>query len=260
MNVLPAIAQRIREIHETIGEDNPVLDPSEQVNDEAMYAIYGGDTSILDDDGSLEETIDLTEAEEILRAIQREHPKYYNQISNLPNGLRSARRSTNLSGSIVFGEVNRASLSLQEGLLALRCAADEPRLPLSSAHNEVVVQVQLQLDQIAASAVAQGFSKPRLTLGQSYAVQQLEQQYRTTSSDERREQIELLTSYLRATLPRAVNRELNALRRQAVQGEELFAQLVNLTLEYQLAELYSQQKHDDRRPIIPHLIVSVELH
>ncbi len=33
---------RIQEIHNTIGEDSEILDKSEQLNEEAMYAIYEG--------------------------------------------------------------------------------------------------------------------------------------------------------------------------------------------------------------------------
>ena len=32
--------RRIAEIQETIGEDSAILDPTEKVNQEAMYAIY----------------------------------------------------------------------------------------------------------------------------------------------------------------------------------------------------------------------------
>ena len=35
---------RIQEIHETIGEDAKILDQTEELNEEAMYAIYDAKT------------------------------------------------------------------------------------------------------------------------------------------------------------------------------------------------------------------------
>ena len=55
------LRRRIDEIHETIGEDAAILDPTEQLNEEAMYAIYereGEQLSLFEEDE--EEPIDLT--------------------------------------------------------------------------------------------------------------------------------------------------------------------------------------------------------
>ncbi len=61
---------RIEEIHETIGEDSAILDPTEQLNTEAMYAIYEKDGGALSQIESEEEDfVDLNEAEEILRQL-----------------------------------------------------------------------------------------------------------------------------------------------------------------------------------------------
>src|SRR5205085_381831 len=63
---------RIQEIHDTIGEDAIILDRSESLNEEAMYAIYeqkGGQLSLFEEE---EEYLDLNEAEEILRVLRRE--------------------------------------------------------------------------------------------------------------------------------------------------------------------------------------------
>jgi len=62
------LRRRIDEIHETIGEDTAILDPTEQLNEEAMYAIYereGGQLSLFEEDEA--EPMDLNEAEEFLR-------------------------------------------------------------------------------------------------------------------------------------------------------------------------------------------------
>src|SRR5205085_6749368 len=94
---------RIQEIHDTIGEDSAILDLTEQLNEEAMYAIYekkGGQLSLFEDE---DEFLDLNEAEEILRQLQRENPEEFERISNLRDGIRAARPSTT-KGLYVFCE------------------------------------------------------------------------------------------------------------------------------------------------------------
>ncbi|MHB8630266.1 MAG: C-terminal helicase domain-containing protein [Aggregatilineales bacterium] len=44
------LSRRIQEIHDTIGEDSYILSRAEQLNEEAMYAIYSGDNQVLDAD------------------------------------------------------------------------------------------------------------------------------------------------------------------------------------------------------------------
>ena len=100
------LQNRIQEIHDTIGEDAAILDRSEQLNEEAMYAIYekkGGQLSLFEDEE--EEFIDLNEAEEILRQLRKENPSEYERIANLRDGIRAAKPSTH-KGLYVFCEAS----------------------------------------------------------------------------------------------------------------------------------------------------------
>ena len=84
------LQNRIQEIHDTIGEDSAILDRSEQINEEAMYAIYekkGGQLSLFEDEEE-EEFLDLNEAEEILRQLRKENPAEFERIANLRDGIR----------------------------------------------------------------------------------------------------------------------------------------------------------------------------
>ena len=103
------LRNRIQEIHDTIGEDAAILDRNEQLNEEAMYAIYGKQSrsgnvqlSLFDE---TEELMELTDAEEILKQLKQEHRLEYDRITKLPNGIRSARNSTK-SGTYVFCEAS----------------------------------------------------------------------------------------------------------------------------------------------------------
>jgi len=82
------LAQRIAEIHATIGEDAAILDPGESVNPEAMYAIYSqeqvGQYEEPDEAGYL----DLNEAEELIRKLREYDPALYAHIAALRDGLR----------------------------------------------------------------------------------------------------------------------------------------------------------------------------
>jgi helicase-like protein len=93
---------RIQEIHETIGEDAKILDQTEELNEEAMYAIYDSKSaqlSLFEDEK--EELLDLNEAEEILRQLRSDNPAEYERITQLRDGIRSAKISTQ-KGMFVF--------------------------------------------------------------------------------------------------------------------------------------------------------------
>jgi len=58
LGIRQTLRQRINEIHTSIGEDAPILEPDEQLNEEAMYAIYEGDGKALESFEEAEEHYD----------------------------------------------------------------------------------------------------------------------------------------------------------------------------------------------------------
>src|SRR5437867_13409152 len=101
------LQNRIQEIHDTIGEDSEILDRTEKLNEEAMYAIYeqkhGGQLSLFEDEE--DELLDLNEAEEILRQLRKENPAEYERIADLRDGIRAAKTSA-IKGQFVFCEAS----------------------------------------------------------------------------------------------------------------------------------------------------------
>ena len=78
------LRNRIQEIHDTIGEDAAILDNTEQINEEVMYAIYEENNAQLNLFEDTQETgMSFIEAEEILRQIKRQDPEEYERIANL---------------------------------------------------------------------------------------------------------------------------------------------------------------------------------
>lgn len=150
LGLYEVLCRRIREIHETIGEDTAVLEPSEALNEQAMYAIYSGDQSV-----DLEEELDdsmigLNEAEELLRQLRTDNPEEYERIAQLRNGIRSGRDSTT-KGRMIFCQAGQyqqlllvdesgsiVSRDIAQILKILRCTKDELTIPLDSRHNSVV--------------------------------------------------------------------------------------------------------------------------
>ena len=103
---------RIQEIHDTIGEDSEILDRTEQLNEEAMYAIYdkkslGSETLEYDED----EFMDLNEGEEILRQLKCEDPAEFERIGNLRDGIRRPGKPSGQKGMYVFCRAGHATSS-----------------------------------------------------------------------------------------------------------------------------------------------------
>jgi superfamily II DNA/RNA helicase len=109
------LRNRIQEIHDTIGEDSAILDRTEQLNEESMYAIYDkktlGSESLEYEDG--EEFLDLNEAEEILRQLRADDPAEYDRIANLRDGiqLRKLRSKKGCTCSVRQAAFNSFSCS-----------------------------------------------------------------------------------------------------------------------------------------------------
>ena len=79
LGIEQALRDRIAEIHESIGEDSPILEPDEQLNEKAMYAIYEGDGKALESFEEAEEEYDslgIQAAEDFIRKLEREEPEF----------------------------------------------------------------------------------------------------------------------------------------------------------------------------------------
>jgi Helicase conserved C-terminal domain len=133
------LSQRIQEIHDTIGEDAAILDKSEQINEEAMFAIYQkkGDQMDFDED----DFVDINEAEEMLRSLRKDDPDEFQRIAYLRDGIRSARAVFSNRGNYVFcqaGRYQQLFLTDEDGAVASRdvpavlgriqCSKDEPAI------------------------------------------------------------------------------------------------------------------------------------
>ncbi|MBA7696598.1 RNA polymerase-associated protein RapA [subsurface metagenome] len=146
---------RIQEIHDTIGEDAEILDKTEQLNEEAMYAIYEGDQEKIDKYEEEEDLISITEAEELIRDLQLNNPEYFNYIVNLRDGVRSCMETKTEKGKYIFcqaGNFQQLFLANKEGkikskdipqvLSVIKCNERTDIKKLSKDYNKITMKVK----------------------------------------------------------------------------------------------------------------------
>ncbi len=251
---------RIQEIHDTIGEDSLILDRTEQLNQDAMYAIYerGGtgpakvrQMSLFDEEEEEEDFLDLNEAEEILRQLRSEDRAEYDRIANLRDGIRTTMPTEGRQkGLFVFCQAGRyqqlflvdptgeiVSRDVPRVLGAIKCGPELQGLPLPFGYNAAVMRVKRQFAEEVKHRQAEREHTMSLTHGQRYALRELRVMFGLTEDEDTKAQINILEKAFRGPITQALNRELNLLRRNAVAGPQLFKSL---------ADLYAQHNMRDR--------------
>ncbi|MBW2146070.1 MAG: helicase [Deltaproteobacteria bacterium] len=243
------LRRRIQEIHETIGEDSAILDLTERINEEAMYAIYekkGSHLGLFEEEE--DEFLDLNEAEEILRQLRNENPGEYERVANLRDGIRTARLSSQ-KGMYVFCQAGRyqqlflldekggiVSREIPRILGAIRCAPDLPGTELPPGYNPAVMRVKRLFAEEVKHRKAERTYTLSLTQGQRYILREMRILFETTSDEDVKAQINLLEKAFRGPVTTAVNRELNLLRRSGVSGDSLFKTVVRIYHQHNMRE------------------------
>jgi superfamily II DNA or RNA helicase len=266
------LGRRIQEIHDTIGEDAVILELTERLNEESMYAIYAdaeqGDLWEGEDGESL---LDLNEAEELLRQLRAEDPAEYERIAGLRDGIRSAKAAEGGRGTFVFCQAGRfqqlflvgpdgevASRDVPRVLGALRCAPDTPAAALPANHNAAVMAVKRRfVEEVKHRAAEREFSTT-LTPAQRYVMRELRLLFGVTESDEVREQVNVLERAFRAPLTAALRKELNAVRRNGMTGEALLRRLADLYHQHHLRE-WTERRGWETDEVIPKIVCSMGL-
>ncbi|MFH7030638.1 MAG: helicase-related protein [Heteroscytonema crispum UTEX LB 1556] len=265
------LKNRIQEIHDTIGEDAAILDKTEQLNEEAMYAIYeqNGKELSLFDIGDEDNFLDLNEAEEILRKLQKEDPAEFERIANLPHGIRTTKFSMQ-KGTYIFCEAsdpNRPDIKGYQQLFllddkgeiisrdiprilgAIKADSITPTLTLPKDHNAAVMRVKRQFAEEVKHRQAEREFNQRLTQGQRYILRELRIFFKSTTDEEVKAQVNILEKAFRASVNQAVNRELNKLRRDGFTSQELFNQLVQIYRQHNMHELQDNNLPTLSQPI-----------
>jgi len=270
---LKAILQhRIQEIHDTIGEDAAILDTGEQLNEEAMYAIYeskGGQLALLED--GEQESVDLDEAEEMFRRMREDDPVEFERIAELRDGIRTGKASGQ-RGCFVFCEAGRyqqlflvdaegqtVSRDVPKVLAAVQCGAEEPAVALPRNYNEQVMAVKRRFsDEVLRLGVERDHTLS-LTQGQRYVLRELRIEFGRANDDNLRGQITVLEQAFRQPVNDAVKGELNLLRRNSVSGSALLDHLRRVYHQHGLKDWLDSRRERRDDAVVPRIICSEAL-
>ncbi|MDQ6631829.1 MAG: phospholipase D-like domain-containing protein, partial [Verrucomicrobiota bacterium] len=263
---------RIQEIHDTIGEDSEILDRTEKLNEEAMYAIYekksGGQLSLFEDEE--DEFLDLNEAEEILRQLRKENPVEYERIADLRDGIRAARTSPQ-KGQFVFCEASYPERESAKGfqqlflldangtvvskdipriLGAIKCGPELKSQPLPKDYNAAVMRVQRQFADEVKHRQAERTHTLSLSHGQNYILRELRVLFAASTDEDQKAMINVLEKSFRGPITRAVNREVVLLRRNGISGEPLLKALARIYDQHNLRDWVDRRRlQETSRPI-----------
>ncbi len=268
------LARRIQEIHETIGEDAAILDPAEQINEEAMYTIYTqGEIGRYEEDDALDEYVDLNEAEEIIRQLRQDQPELYRRIADLRDGVRCGL-SAGRQGTVVLcraGRYRQLYLLDAQGevlsrdapriLAAMKCDPDAPARPLPQGYNGVVMEVKRRFEREVQARRAERAHTLSLTKAQRYVLRELRLLFDAAQDEDLRQQIAVLEAAFRRPNPRpAVRSELNRIRREGLGGEALLDALSRTYHLYGLGGSRSRREvSEDENEALPRIVCSEAL-
>jgi superfamily II DNA or RNA helicase len=273
LGIQSILRERIADIHQTIGEDSAILEPDEQLNPDAMYAIYEGDGKKLEAiEDALEASVDLEvqEAEDLMRRIKRQQPELFARIASLPNALRSSKKSTGdetktAKPPAVFffgqaGDFQRLWLAGAEGdlvaedshssLAAIACPPDEKRCKLPPDYNALVTKLKTKFDQQYQEYLVEGGTPHRLTVSQRWALDTIRDAYKATTdlftapaelkaAQGRLERLRKLWTV--SPVDARVEFALRGLRSQKPPQEEAVNRLESIAFEYKLDLLAERQ-------------------
>lgn len=263
---------RIQEIHDTIGEDAEILDKTERLNPEAMYAIYEGDEEELDRHADEDDMFGTLEAEEIIRQLERDEPNYMRYIRELSEGVRTARTSLGGKGAIIFcqagsypqlywtnerGEI--ISRDLSEILRQLKCEPDEEAKLIPRFLNATVSKVRREFEREAKARLADR-ATPTPTDTQRYVLREVQIAFREAEDEDKRERLRIVERIFRSTsLTTAVRKELHILRRQKVRGDDLVQALTRVIKDHELFGLLDGEKKAKDEEVAAQVICSEAL-
>ena len=267
------LKRRIQEIHDTIGEDAKVLEDTERLNREAMYAIYeqksAGQLDLFGDAGG--EAVDLAEAEEFLRQLQRENPTEFERIAGLRDGIRSVKQAAErgLFVHCAAGDYQQLFLVDEKGkqlsrdmpsvLAAIRSDSRLAPTALPPGYNKAVMRVKEEFDAEVRNRQAERKYVTSLTHGQRYALRELRMLYEQEEDEGIRDQITRLEKALRGPVTTAVKRLLNRTRVNAMTGRVLLKELTDIYYQHGMKDWAERAAADEKVEASPRVVCSEKL-
>lgn len=270
LNLHEIVHNRIQEIHDTIGEDSEILDNTEELNSEAMYAIYEGDNAHLSGFEEEQEYLDINEAEEILRQLRDNDPIEYDRIAKLRDGIRTAKtkegqqifvfcqagkRQNKFSQFYLLDKKgNIISRDIGEILGKIKADKKAPRFALPRDYNDKIEKTQKIFNEEVYNRISEQKHSSSLTQAQQYILRELRLSFENTDDEDLRSEINLYDRAFRQVDRIAVKTELNKIRKHGLTGKQLIRKLQEIFIRHNLGEIVRTTGQPDA--IIPKVICS----
>lgn len=289
LGIRQTLRDRIAEIHASIGEDSPILEPDEQLNETAMYAIYEGDGKQLETFEEADEDYDslgIQAAEDFIRKLEREQPELLAKIRRLPNALRTARRLAwpqpeesplaKLSGrpAIFFfgkaaefqklyladGRGNILAEDQMEAIAAIRCLPEEAAARLPAGYNALVEKLRAQFEKAFADHLAAGGLPHRLSPPARKALDEIQKAFSDATDADAKNKLAHLRELFRLPLDARAETELRDWRRTKSDDPKVNVErLTDIAFSCRLEDLRAEQtRHKSAEKETVPLIICTE--
>ncbi len=256
---------KIDNIQRIIGEDYKILKEEEQINKEDLYAIYGGDESILDREG--ENPLEPSKFEKILQDIQVNRPEFWNEIREIPDGIRS---SDNIqsggklllvceSGTKTSGKVRKyylvddkeeiVEIRMQEALEMLE--SDDKNSYSTPQNYDQLVSICWKkfnddTEQIQAKAAS-----VKLSTTQRWIIKKLIEMSGSDEFSDKKDMIETLRRAFRIPILKGkLRKELLKIKKSGINDSDMLQSLSQLYLHYNLQNQMKQYEKESKTPRI----------
>ncbi len=249
------VSKRVQEIHDHIGEDDKILDESERLNEEALYAIY--EKKDIDKlEGKIdEEQFNLDEAELLIATLAQEKPEYLNYIKSLQLGTRGCKKSKNYEGVFAYfrkGDIDSLYILDKKGKIVsdlgkvmseLRCNTDEQQLNVSRGDKQSIFTGLAKLEEVFKKDYqykVESESKKDPVIVK--AIKKLVHLRKEIENDEDLVLIDSISNVLTGGIPDETLKDLRRLERAKVDGGDYLKRLVRIYNQYRLGDLRYTEK------------------
>lgn len=258
INIRKILKRRIAEIHRYIGEDARILEKDEQLNEEAMYAIYERrDLEELERTGDIEFSFD--EAQNLIRQLEDDQPQYMRLIREFQFGLRSAKTADEVNGVYAFfrqGEFPKLFIRRPDGeiiddfsavIRELRCEPDCPERELGEQRRAYYYQSLSALKAHFQRIMERDQAGERIHAEVRKAKQRLQACVGALDGEEIAENAAKIDRALTAFFPRHLISELRQINARELAEREYFNQLSDFYNRHDLAGLAEREERPGER-------------
>ena len=253
------VSRRVQEIHDNIGEDHKILDESERLNEEALYAIYEQkDIEKLEEEIS-EEEFNFDEAELIIETLEREQAEYLNYIKSLQLGTRSCKKNKKYGGVFAYfrkSEVNNLYIMNEEGKIIsdigqimseLKCPKDEKQVDLSKTDKQIIYKCLGKLEDCFRKDyqknINSDYKKDPVIVK---VIKKIVSYRKEVDNEEDLIRIEKINQALNKGIPEEAIRDLRKLEKAKTEGIEYLNCLIKIYNQYRLGELKYTEKGEEK--------------